>query len=400
MDDFTVCAAESLGAGGLGEEKERKRFRNMAKKILITGGAGFVGSHIADALLARGHRVIAFDSLSPQVHPAGRPDYLSPDVELVTGDMRDLEAVRQVVRGVDVIFHMAASVGVGQSMYEIANYVSANTSGTANLLQALLDAKSNIEKLVVASSMSIYGEGKYLCVNCGQMSPAPRPSEQLKQKSWEVRCPQCAVDLTPIPASESKELQCTSIYALTKKDQEEMCLLFGRTYELPVVALRFFNIYGTRQALSNPYTGVAAIFASRLMNQRPPLIFEDGKQMRDFVSVHDVVQANLLAMESSQADGRALNVGSGVPISIREVAQALGKALGVNIPGEVTGKYRAGDIRHCFADISKAKTLLGFQPRVSFEKGMGELVEWLRLQQAEDKAAEMVANLSSFGLTA
>jgi len=372
----------------------------MAKRILITGGAGFVGSHIADALLAKGHEVVVFDSLSPQVHAAGPPDYLSTDVEFIAGDMRDLEAVRNAVQGVDVIFHMAAAVGVGQSMYEISSYIGSNTLGTANLLQGLLDTKIRIEKLIVASSMSIYGEGKYLCVNCGEMSPKPRTNQQLKEKSWETRCPECAVDLTPLPTDEEKPLQYTSIYALSKKDQEQMCLLFGKVYELPVVALRFFNIYGTRQALSNPYTGVAAIFASRLMNNRPPLVFEDGRQMRDFVSVHDVVQANLLALELSEADGQALNVGSGVPISIREVAQALEAALGTNIGAEISGKYRAGDIRHCFADISNAKSLLRYEPRVSFQKGMDELVEWLRSQQAEDKAAEMVANLSSFGLTA
>ena len=372
----------------------------MAKKILITGGAGFVGSHIADALLAKGHEVTVFDSLSLQVHSAGLPDYLSSEIEFVRGDMRDLAAVRRVVQGADVVFHMAAAVGVGQSMYEISNYVGANTLGTANLLQALLDTKVRIEKLIVASSMSIYGEGKYLCVNCGEMAPNPRTNQQLKQKSWETSCPGCGVDLTPLPTNEEKPLQYTSIYALSKKDQEQMCLLFGKVYEIPAVALRFFNIYGTRQALSNPYTGVAAIFASRLMNRRPPMIFEDGKQMRDFVSVQDVVQANLLAMERSEADGQAVNVGSGVPISIREVAQALEAALGINIGAEISGKYRAGDIRHCFADISRAKNLLGYEPRVTFQQGMEELVEWLRSQQAEDKAAEMVANLSSFGLTA
>ena len=372
----------------------------MGKRILITGGAGFVGSHIADALLAKGHDVVVFDSLLPQVHDASLPDYLSSKVEFIAGDMRDLEAVRKAIQGVDVVFHMAAAVGVGQSMYEISDYIGANTLGTANLLQALLDTRIRIEKLIVASSMSVYGEGKYLCVNCGEIAPKPRTNQQLKQKNWETRCPQCGVDLTPLPTNEQKPLQYTSIYALSKKDQEQMCLLFGKVYELPVVALRFFNIYGTRQALSNPYTGVAAIFASRLMNSRPPLIFEDGKQMRDFVSVHDVVRASLLAMERPEPNGQALNVGSGVPISIREVAEALETALGTNIGADISGKYRAGDIRHCFADISRAKSLLGYEPRISFQKGMEELVDWLRSQQAEDKAAEMVANLNSFGLTA
>jgi dTDP-L-rhamnose 4-epimerase len=370
------------------------------KRILITGGAGFVGSHIVDSLLRAGHRVRVFDNLTPQVHSDGRPDYLAKDVELISGDMRELDAVRASIRGMDAIYHMAAAVGVGQSMYEIAHYIGANTQGTANLLQAILDEKLSLEKLIVASSMSIYGEGKYLCTHCGEVTPPVRPPQQLQDKSWETRCPTCAEVLAPIPTDESKPLQCPSIYALSKKDQEEMCLLFGRTYSLPVVALRFFNIYGTRQALSNPYTGVAAIFAARLLNDRAPLVFEDGMQMRDFVSVHDVVAANLLALERSEADGLALNVGSGEPISIREVAATLARELGKDIPAEITGKYRAGDIRHCFADISLASRLLGYKPRYSFSTAIGELVEWLRTQQPEDRVTEATAQLTQRGLAA
>ncbi len=372
----------------------------MSSHVLITGGAGFVGSHLADALLAQGHDVRIFDSLSPQVHPQGRPDYLDSSLELVTGDMRDLDAVSRALRGVDTVVHLAAAVGVGQSMYEISHYMGANTQGTANLLQAILDTKAEIRKLVVASSMSIYGEGQYLCRHCGEVAPRPRPLEQLKAKQWETLCPSCGRELTPLATTEAKPLQCTSIYALSKKDQEEMTLLFGRTYGIAVVALRYFNIYGTRQALSNPYTGVAAIFASRLLNRHAPMIFEDGRQMRDFVSVHDVVQANLLAMESSKADGMALNIGSGSPISIAEVAAQLSECLGESMPAEITGKYRVGDIRHCFADITAARKVLGYQPRYRFSDGISELVAWLRSQTAVDKAADMVRELSAFGLTA
>lgn len=371
-----------------------------AKKILITGGAGFVGSHLADALLVAGQSVRVFDSFSPQVHSDGIPAYLSRDLEVVAGDICDALAVRRAVADVDVVFHLAAAVGVGQSMYQIADYMSANTQGTAILLQSILDAKANIEKLVVASSMSIYGEGQYLCANCGDVAPGPRTSQQLLTKRWEVLCPQCGMELTPVPTREAKPLQCTSVYALSKKDQEELCLLYGRTYGLPVVALRYFNIYGTRQSLSNPYTGVAAIFASRLLNKRRPLVFEDGQQMRDFVSVHDVVAANLLSMSSDLANGKVLNIGSGMPVSIREVASAISQSLVVNVPCEITGKYRAGDIRHCFADISQARALIGYEPTVSFEQGISELAEWLREQTAEDKAADMVAELQAFGLTA
>lgn len=372
----------------------------MGKNILVTGGAGFVGSHLVDALQSEGHNVRVLDLLAEQVHGGRIPDYLTQDAELINGDMRDPQAVRAALEGIDVVFHLAAAVGVGQSMYEISHYMGVNTQGTAILLQELLTRRSRVQKLVLASSMSIYGEGKYLCAQCGDIVPPLRPNEQLKAKQWEMACPRCHETLTPIPTDEGKPLQCSSIYALSKKDQEEMSLLFGRTYGLPVVALRYFNIYGPRQALSNPYTGVAAIFASRLLNGKQPLVFEDGKQMRDFVSVYDVVQANLLAMRESGADGTALNIGSGEPISICEVAAALAEALETEIAPELTEKFRAGDIRHCFGDISAARKLLGYAPQVRFADGVKDLVGWLRAQRPEDRAAEAVAQLSNFGLTA
>jgi dTDP-L-rhamnose 4-epimerase len=371
-----------------------------AKRILVTGGAGFVGSHTVDALLREGHDVRVFDNLTDQVHALGMPEYLAKDIDFRLGDMRDMDSVRRAVEGIDVVYHFAAAVGVGQSMYEIARYMEVNTQGTANLLQALLDRKAKVEKLIVASSMSIYGEGQYQCDEHGTMAPPPRPTAQLREKDWEVHCPQCGSKLKAVPTNEQKPLQCTSIYALSKKDQEEMTLLFGRTYDIPVVALRYFNIFGTRQALSNPYTGVAAIFGSRLLNNNAPMIFEDGEQLRDFVSVHDIVQANLLAMRRTEADGLALNIGSGQPITIRDVAQFMGEELNSNAEQEITGKYRAGDIRHCYADIALARGVLGYAPRFGFRDGVAELVEWLRSQTAVDRVQEASQQLTSFGLTA
>ena len=373
----------------------------MSKHILITGGGGFVGSHLADALLSRGHRIRVLDNLTPQVHGKGRPQYLSEEVELMVGDIRVPGQIRDALDGIDVIFHFAATVGVGQSMYEISRYMSVNTQGTAELLQALLEAKRKPEKLIVASSMSIYGEGRYICSKCSrEASPPVRPVAQLKAGHWELDCHFCGGVLKPQPTNESKPSELNSVYALSKRDQEELCLIYGRTYGLPVTALRFFNIYGTRQALSNPYTGVAAIFASRLINDQVPLVFEDGEQMRDFVSVHDIVRANLLAMEKPESNGEVINIGSGTPISIRQVAELLARSLGKQTAPVITQKYRAGDIRHCYADLTKARALLGYEPRVTHEEGFRELAEWLCAQQAEDKAETMLSELSAYGLTA
>jgi dTDP-L-rhamnose 4-epimerase len=373
----------------------------MSRKILITGGAGFVGSHLADGLLKAGHQVRILDDLTPQVHPLGKPDYLSKNIELISGDVRDPNRLKEALAGVDVVYHFAATVGVGQSMYEIARYMSVNTQGTAELLQAILDSKRPLEKLIVASSMSIYGEGRYTCSACGrQAAPPVRSIEELKSGQWDLCCDTCRGILLPMPTDETKPSEINSIYALSKRDQEEICLIYGRTYGLPVTALRFFNIYGTRQALSNPYTGVAAIFASRILNNQAPLVFEDGEQMRDFVSIHDIVRANILAMDRPGSNGEVINVGGGKPITIRTVAEILARSLGKDVQPVITNKYRAGDIRHCFADLSKAHRLLEYEPQVGYEEGFRELAEWLREQQAEDKAETMLQELTLYGLTA
>ena len=360
--------------------------------ILVTGGAGFIGSHLADELLERGYGVRVLDALTEQVHGGvERPDYLSEDVELIVGDMRDRGLVREAVDGADAVVHLAARVGVGQSMYELAEYVGANSHGTAILLEALLDRP--VRKLLVASSMSIYGEGAY--------EPAPaaeRTKADLEARRWEPRGAN-GEGLTPLPTPETKPPANSSVYALTKYDQERMCLVFGDAYDVPTVALRFFNAYGPRQALSNPYTGVLAIFASRLLNGRPPLVYEDGRQRRDFVSVTDVARACRLALERDDASGRVLNVGSGRSVSVLEIFDELRLVLGSDVYAEVTGKSRAGDIRHCFADISLARELLGYAPAVTLEEGIADLASWLEGQVAHDRVDAAAAELAARGLT-
>ncbi|HEX2204179.1 MAG TPA: NAD-dependent epimerase/dehydratase family protein [Longimicrobium sp.] len=372
-----------------------------ARRVLVTGGAGFVGSHLVDELLRRGDEVRIFDNLDPQVHGADRrlPAWVPAGAEMVVGDMRDLEAVRRSLAGVEVVYHLAAAVGVGQSMYQVADYTATNTLGTAHLLQALVDDRGSVERVVVASSMSIYGEGRYVRTDGREPRTHLRTLDQLKARDWELRDPDGSA-LVPLPTDEQKPLDPTSIYALTKADQERMVLQIGAAYGIPSVALRFFNIYGPRQALSNPYTGVAAIFSARLLNGEPPLIFEDGEQRRDFVSVHDVVQGLLLSAEEDAAVGKALNIGSGRAVSVREVAETLGRVLGSPLEPEVTGKYRVGDIRNCFADISLAREVLGYEPRVTFEAGMEELVGWLQEQERPENAvAAHAADLAARGLT-
>lgn len=371
----------------------------MQKKVLITGGAGFIGSHLADELLTKGYEVRALDNLSPQVHGenATRPDYLDPRVELHIGDVRDKAAVEKALNGVDAVVHLAAMVGVGQSMYQIQDYTAVNNLGTAVLMEALMNKP--VEKLVTASSMSIYGEGLYLDSEGNHRMDCERKLSSLKKGRWEIY-DDFDKELEPVPTPETKTPNLSSVYALSKYDQERLSLITGKAYNIPTTALRFFNVYGTRQALSNPYTGVLAIFASRLLNNNPPLIFEDGKQKRDFIHVKDVARAIRLALEKPEADGEVFNVGSGNKYTILEIAQKLAQVMGKeNINAEVTGKYRVGDIRHCFASTQKAGKILGFKPEVKFEDGLYELAEWLKTQIATDNVSKASNELSARGLT-
>jgi dTDP-L-rhamnose 4-epimerase len=369
--------------------QDSKRKDAVMGTILITGGAGFIGSHVADELLRVGYRVRALDDLDPQVHGASashgaasrRPPYLDPEVELLVGDIRDPDVVKTALQGVGAVIHLAARVGVGQSMYRIASYCDVNTRGTAVLLEQLLERP--VERLLVASSMSIYGEGLYRDRQ-GRFVEAERDRERLRRDEWEITDAD-GQPLEPVPTPESKRPSLASIYALNKYDQERMCLMFGDAYDVPTTALRLFNVYGERQALSNPYTGVLAIFGSRLVNRRAPLIFEDGRQRRDFVHVKDVARAWRLALETPESAGGVYNVGSGRSISVLELAHALARAVDIDVAPQITGDYRTGDIRHCFADITAARQVLNFAPEIPLEQGLTELAGWLARQQSDDQ---------------
>jgi len=369
----------------------------MRGTVLITGGAGFIGSHVASELLRAGYQVRILDSLVTQVHgdTPSRPTYLHKDAELMLGDVRNPEAVDEALAGVDAVFHFVALVGVGQSMYQIAEYTSVNNLGTAVLLERLV--KHPVSKLIVASSMSVYGEGLYLTPSGLPYAAANRSTTQLKAHEWEMSTPE-GVPLRPVPTPESKQPSLASVYALSKYDQEQMCLMVGKAYGVPTVALRFFNAYGPFQSLSNPYTGVLAIFASRLMNGKRPIIFEDGQQIRDFVSVYDVAHACRLALEVEAAKDLTFNIGSGQFVTVREVAEKLAKVLGKDLEPEITSKYRVGDIRHCFPDISLSQRVLGYKPKITLEQGMRDLAEWLERQTAHDRFNEMRDQLASRGL--
>lgn len=367
-------------------------------RVLVTGGAGFIGSHLVDALVEAGHPVRVLDNFEPQVHGGARPDYLNAHAEYQEGDVRDRAAVRRALDGIDVVFHEAAMVGVGQSMYEIERYTSANVVGTAVLLDAIVNDRLPVRKLVVASSMSIYGEGQYRCARCGPVLAGLRPAEQMAAHEWEVRCPRCRTAVSPEPTAESKPLAPSSVYAVSKRDQEELCLSVGRGYGIPTVALRYFNAYGPRQSLSNPYTGVCAIFSSRVKNGNRPIVFEDGGQTRDFIHVRDIARANLLVMQDARADGQVFNVGVGAPVAIAEIARLLARLYGVAVEPEIVMKYRAGDIRHCYAETSRLSAL-GFAPSVPFAEGLRDLAAWGRTVEAEDRVEEAARELELRGLT-
>jgi dTDP-L-rhamnose 4-epimerase len=364
-------------------------------KILVTGGCGFIGRHVTEELLRKGYEVRILDAFIDQVH--GDMEQVVPGpAEIMRGDVKDSVIVERALADVEGVIHLAAEVGVGQSMYEIARYVGGNDLGTAVLLEAMIGKPIN--RIVVASSMSVYGEGRYKTESGMQLGLVRRHPDRIKRGEWDPLSLE-GQSLTPIPTDEEKPVDLASIYALTKYAQEKQVLIFGEAYGVDAIALRLFNVFGAGQALSNPYTGVLANFASRLANNKPPMIFEDGKQRRDFVHVRDVARAFRLALETPDAAGHVINIGSGQAYTIAHVAALLADAMGVpEITPEILNKSRAGDIRNCFADISKAREILGFVPQSRLENSLAPFAEWVRSTRALDRAGEMKRQLEERGL--
>jgi len=349
------------------------------RDVLVTGGAGYIGSHLVDALVAREYRVTVLDNLEPQVHRSGTwPSYANPKAKYVKGDVRDRPVFEPLVLASQAVVHFGAAVSIGQSMYQIDRYVDVNTRGTALLLDILVNTKHKVEKVLVASSIGVYGEGAYTCATHGAVAPTIRPEQQLAARDWEQHCPHCGKHVTSIPTPEDKALYRDNIYSMTKYHQEEMVLLIGKTYGIPSVAPRFFNVYGPRQSLSNPYAGVAAIWLSRLLNGKQPVVFEDGGQLRDFVSIHDVVDCLILMLEKPGADYLPVNIGSGQTVTILEIADILRRLLGSSVEPQITQSGRKFDIRHNTADIARARETLGFAPKVTLDQGFSELIEWAK----------------------
>lgn len=372
---------------------------NKYKSILVTGGAGFIGSHLVDGLIVKGYSVRVLDNLYKQIHPTGKlPAYFNKKAQFIKGDVTRRADWQKALEGIDAVFHLAAAVGVGQSMYEIEHYVKVNSLGTAIFLDILANSNHTVKKIVVAASMSSYGEGTYSCKQCGLVRPPLRSEENLQKKDFNVYCPNCTDVVTPVSTSETALQNCNSIYAIGKKNQEEMILNIGRAYNIAAVSLRYFNVYGPRQSLSNPYNGVVAIFMSRIKNGKPPVINEDGLQTRDFIHIKDVTAANIVALESDGANFEVFNVGSGKPTTIKQIAQLLAKIYKSNISPEITYKTRKLDVRHCFADISKIKRLVGWQSKLRLEEGLAEVVVWAAREESEDKLDFALQQLEKRGL--
>ncbi|MGH7722174.1 MAG: NAD-dependent epimerase/dehydratase family protein [Candidatus Dormibacteria bacterium] len=367
-------------------------------RALVTGGAGFVGSHLVDALLERGLEVTVLDNLDAQAHEGGVPRFVNQGARLIVGDLCDPRAVAGALEGVEVVFHQGGVVGNGQSMYEMARYIDVNARGTAILMEEVLRRRDAVRRVVAASSMVVYGDGAYRCAEHGTVAALPREAADLEAQRWEPRCPHCRGFVEPVPTQEDFRLRPTSPYAVGKLAAEQLVLITGGAHGLECVALRYLNVYGPRQALGNPYTGVAAVFCTRLLSGRRPLVFEDGLQQRDLVHVDDVVRANLLAMSAQRAVGAAVNVGTGRSMTVAELAAGLAEHLAPGIEPEISRRWRAGDIRHCWADATRARELLGFIPQADRALGLRRLAEWVATETPVDRTEEAIAELRARGL--
>ncbi len=369
------------------------------KNILVTGGAGFIGSHLVDSLIAKGYHVRILDNLYRQIHPTGRlPSYINKKADFIKGDVTNRKDWEHALSDIDAVFHFAAAVGVGQSMYEIDHYIRVNSLGSAIFLDLLANSRHTVKKIIVAASMSSYGEGSYKCLNCGLVRPPLRSFVRLQKKDFNVYCPNCGKILLPLPTAESVNQNSNSIYAITKKNQEEMVLNIGHAYNIPAVSLRFFNVYGPRQSLSNPYNGVVAIFISRIKNGKSPIINEDGHQTRDFIHVRDVVEANITSLEDDRANYQIFNIGSGSPVTIKDVAKIVIDIYQSELKPKITYKVRKLDVRHCYADINRIKKLLNWRPKVELTEGLKEVIKWSKNQMAEDKLDYSLRELEKRGL--
>jgi dTDP-L-rhamnose 4-epimerase len=372
----------------------------MSQNILITGGAGFIGSFLTDYFLAQGNNVRILDNLDPQVHPTGLPSYIPTNIDFRNADVRNKDAVVDALDGIDVVIHCAAAVGVGQSMYRVQHYIDTNPGGNAVLLEALIERKQSLRKLVVFTSMTGYGEGVYRRPSDNALLRIPvRTEEDIQRWGWEPVDPQTGEVLVPAPTPEDSQLFAKNVYALSKRYQEELTLSLSEFYNIPAVCLRLFNVYGPRQSLANPYTGVLAIFLSRILAGQQPVVYEDGKQSRDFVSVHDVVRATALAVENDAVSGQVFNVGTGVARPVAEIATTLARLLGrEDIQPNITAQFRKGDIRHCLADISRINAALGFTPQTNWEQSLQEIIEWSYSAPRSDRFSDAESELRKHGL--
>lgn len=352
-------------------------------RILITGGAGFIGSHTANELVLQGHEVTVFDNLLAQVHASSTefPEYLHPSINKILGDIRDRKELAKAIENQDAIYHFASLTGVGQSMYEIKEYIDVNITGTATLIEALIHCKNKPKKIILSSSRAVYGEGTFVCPNHPEENKGSRNTENLSKGIFDMLCPKCSKKMTEIPVTEIHEQKPISIYAETKKNQEDYLKYLAQYYKIPVTILRYFNVYGSKQSLRNPYTGILTVFYNQIQNNQQISIYENGKPTRDFVHINDVVQANLLALNYEHQGFEDFNIGSGQNFSIKFAAELLVQACGKTTPIVYTSDYRAGDILACTADISKANKKLGYSPRTKLRNGINEFVAWANTEK-------------------